>query len=172
MLGPVSSHTAAETRQVVASLRSQPNRWQGILETTHRTSRRYENNPRVRIRSSFRAICVRRRRRATTVSEGASPGGDLYLLAGLPGTGKYTIALALAALLSDQGQVVRVVDNHYLANPIFGLIDEDGVTPLPPDVRLRVRDVREAVTQTIEQISPRDWTVIFTHVLETPADLA
>src|SRR4051812_11808676 len=41
------------------SLRSEANqRWQGILETTHRTSRRYEQHPRVRIRSSFRAICV------------------------------------------------------------------------------------------------------------------
>ena len=30
---------------------------QGILETTHRTSKRYENNQRVRIRSSSRAIC-------------------------------------------------------------------------------------------------------------------
>ena len=41
------------------SLRSEANqRWQGILETTHRTSRRYEQHPRVRIRSSFRALCV------------------------------------------------------------------------------------------------------------------
>ena len=39
------------------SVRSKANqRWQGILETTHRTSRRYEQHPRVRIRSSFRAI--------------------------------------------------------------------------------------------------------------------
>jgi hypothetical protein len=34
----------------------------GILETTHRTSRRYEQHPRVRIRSSFRAVCAPRTR--------------------------------------------------------------------------------------------------------------
>ena len=45
MLGPVSSHAAAEIRWAACSLESQPTRWQGILETTHRTSRRYEQNP-------------------------------------------------------------------------------------------------------------------------------
>ncbi len=42
------------------SLRSEANqRWQGILKTTHRTSRRYEQHPRVCTRSSFRAFCMR-----------------------------------------------------------------------------------------------------------------
>jgi hypothetical protein len=56
MLGPVSSHTAAETRQVVAFAQKPTRGQQGILETTHRTSRRYEHHPRVRITSSFTAI--------------------------------------------------------------------------------------------------------------------
>src|SRR3954452_13331340 len=60
MLGPVSSHAAAETRQVVASLGNQPTvaghsgDHPPDLETLRAT-------PRVRIRSSFRAICVRER---------------------------------------------------------------------------------------------------------------
>ena len=71
MLGPVSSHTAAETGRW--SLRSQANqRWQGILETTHRTPRRYEHRLRVRITSSFRAICVRARPRARSLCRGAT----------------------------------------------------------------------------------------------------
>jgi class 3 adenylate cyclase len=43
------------------AVRSKANRerWQGILETTRRTSRRYEPRPRVHITSSFRAICAR-----------------------------------------------------------------------------------------------------------------
>src|SRR5205823_15037303 len=43
------------------AVRSKANRerWQGILETTRRTSRRYEPRPRVCITSSFRAICAR-----------------------------------------------------------------------------------------------------------------
>src|SRR5215211_3770801 len=42
------------------AVRSKANRerWQGILETTRRTSRRYDPRPRVCITSSFRAICV------------------------------------------------------------------------------------------------------------------
>ena len=55
MLGPVSSHTAAETRKVVCSLESRPT-VAGHSGDHPRTSRRYEHRPRVRIRSSFRAI--------------------------------------------------------------------------------------------------------------------
>ncbi len=53
---PVSSHAAAKTRLAACSLTSQPRGWQGILETAHRTSRRYERTPRACITSSFRAI--------------------------------------------------------------------------------------------------------------------
>jgi len=38
--------------------KANPERWQGILGTTRRTSRRYEPRPRVRITSSFRAFLV------------------------------------------------------------------------------------------------------------------
>jgi tRNA uridine 5-carbamoylmethylation protein Kti12 len=96
---------------------------------------------------------------------------DVYLLVGLPGAGKYTIARALEALLTSRGCTVRVVDNHYMCNPIFRLVAEDGVTPLPAEVRERVREVRAAVTQTIESLSPGDWSFIFTHVVDTPNDL-
>src|SRR5204862_2081011 len=42
------------------AVRSKANRerWQGILETTRRTSRRYEPRPSDHITSSFRAICA------------------------------------------------------------------------------------------------------------------
>jgi len=43
----------------LAPLRSEANqRWQGILETTHRTSRLYEQTRRACITSSFRALCA------------------------------------------------------------------------------------------------------------------
>ena len=96
---------------------------------------------------------------------------DVYLLVGLPGAGKYTIARALEALLTSRGCTVRVVDNHYMCNPIFGLVAQDGVTPLPPEVWERVSEVRDAVAQTIERLSPADWSFIFTHVVDTPDDL-
>ena len=52
----------------------------------------------------------------------------LYLL-GFAGTGKLTIARAFARSVGAE-----VVDNHWINNPIFGLIDADGVSPLPDAV--------------------------------------
>ena len=49
----------------------------------------------------------------------------LYLL-GFAGTGKLTIARAFARSVG-----AKVVDNHWINNAIFGLIDPDGVSPLP-----------------------------------------
>lgn len=51
------------------------------------------------------------------------PPGTIYLSMGFPGTGKLTIARMLAHRLRDQGQEVRVIDNHFINNPIFGLIE-------------------------------------------------
>ena len=68
----------------------------------------------------------------------------LYLL-GFAGTGKLTIARAFARSVG-----AKVVDNHWINNPIFGLIDPDGVSPLPglePDrqgPRGRARNDRDA----------------------------
>jgi hypothetical protein len=57
---------------------------------------------------------------------------------------------------------VRVVDNHYINNPIFGLIGADGVTPLPREVWHRVREVAGAVLKTVEEQTPREWHLVFT----------
>ena len=99
-----------------------------------------------------------------------APAGDVYLLVGLAGVGKYTIALALERSLGARGDEVRLVDNHYTCNPIFGLIAQDGITPLPPTVLDRVGEIRETVARTIEAVSPTDWSFIFTHVIDGPAD--
>ena len=65
------------------AVRSKANRerWQGILETTHRTSRRYEQTRRACITSSFRAICARTRSPSDNRDEevGATLAGDDYL---------------------------------------------------------------------------------------------
>ena len=67
----------------------------------------------------------------------------LYLL-GFAGTGKLTIARAFARSVG-----AKVVDNHWINNPIFGLIDPDGVSPLPDAVWSQTAKVREAVLETI-----------------------
>jgi hypothetical protein len=53
----------------------------------------------------------------------------LFYLIGFAGVSKYTVAKALAALTG-----ARVVDNHTINNPIFGLIEQEGVKPLPPEI--------------------------------------
>jgi thymidylate kinase len=85
-------------------------------------------------------------------------GPAIYLLTGLPGTGKYTVARALERALAKEGEEVRLVDNHYLCNPIFGLIAEDGMTQLPGAVWERVDEISEAVLRTIETLSPAEWS--------------
>lgn len=94
-----------------------------------------------------------------------SAPGFCLLLAGLPGTGKHTVASALTRRLATTREV-RLVDNHYVANPVLGLVAQDGLSPLPAEVWDRVGDVRQAVLRTIERLSPLDWSMVFT------ADLA
>jgi energy-coupling factor transporter ATP-binding protein EcfA2 len=90
-----------------------------------------------------------------------SAPGLCLLLAGLPGIGKRTIASALAGRLSSTGEV-RLVDNHYIANPVLGVVEQDGLTPLPREVWERVADVRAAVLQAIERLAPAHWSFVFT----------
>jgi predicted kinase len=81
----------------------------------------------------------------------------IYLV-GFAGTGKLTIAQALARLVD-----AKVVDNHWINNPIFGLIDADGVTPLPATVWDQVAKVREAVLETIATLASPTTNFILTH---------
>ena len=88
----------------------------------------------------------------------------ILCLMGPGGVGKLTIGRLVAERLG-----CRLVDNHYWLNPIFGLIEQDGVTPLPKIVWPLVEQVREAVFKTIATVSPPDWGFVFTHQV-TAAD--
>jgi len=88
---------------------------------------------------------------------------DVYLILGFPGVGKYTVAKALCSAMEDRGHVVRLVDNHYVTNPVFGVIPVDGETPLPPRVWDLVGAVRNAVLTAIEELSDPTWTFVFTN---------
>jgi hypothetical protein len=94
-------------------------------------------------------------------------------LIGYPAVGKYTIAKAVALLAERQGDRYVVLDNHHTSNVIFAALDVDGIRQLPPTVWDRVREVREALLRTIEELSPREWSFIFTNVLteRDPSDV-
>ncbi len=92
---------------------------------------------------------------------------DVYVLLGYPGTGKYTVAKALADEFASRGVVGKVVDNHHMNNPIFEVVLADGVTPLPDRLWDLVEQVRDAVLTAIEECAPAECTYIFTNfVLE------
>jgi hypothetical protein len=69
-------------------------------------------------------------------------------LVGFSGAGKLTVARELAVPLR-----ARVVDNHWINNPILGLLDNDRVTPFPTAVWDPVDKVRQVVLDTIATLS-------------------
>src|SRR5215510_3462096 len=89
-----------------------------------------------------------------------------FYLIGPPGVGKYTVGKIIAERTG-----AKLVDNHYAINPIFGLIEQDGWTPVPAEVWPQVGKVRSAVLETIATVSPRDWNFVFTHAAsDDPSD--
>jgi hypothetical protein len=92
----------------------------------------------------------------------------IVLLIGFAGTGKYTIGRELCERTG-----ARLIDNHLINNPIFTVVNADGVTPLPPRVWDRVKEVRAAVYEAIRELSPPELGFVFTMELResNPADL-
>ena len=82
----------------------------------------------------------------------------MVYLVGFSGTGKLTVARELALLLK-----ARVVDNHWINNPILALIDSDRVTPFPEGVWDQIAKVRQAVLDTIATLSAAESNFIMTH---------
>ncbi|PDS78204.1 chloramphenicol phosphotransferase [Rhizobium sp. L43] len=75
----------------------------------------------------------------------------------MPGVGKLTIAQELSAMVS-----AKIVDNHWINNPILRLLDEDGTASLPKGVWEFTGRVRQAVLDAIIAYAPSA-NFIFTH---------
>jgi predicted kinase len=84
----------------------------------------------------------------------------LVYLIGFAGVGRLTTAQKLAYLLD-----ARIVDNHWINNPIFRLFDNDRVTPLPASVWEQTRKVRAAVLETIATLGAPHANFILTNSL-------
>ena len=100
-----------------------------------------------------------------------SPSAIVHLI-GHPGVGKYTVAKALVAASADRGSRVVLMDNHATGNLILSILEP--VDPIPSVVWDRVGEVREVVYRTIADMSPPEWSFVFTNVLvaDDPGDRA
>ena len=83
----------------------------------------------------------------------------LYLI-GFAGTGKLTIAHAILARAP-----FLLVDNHFINNVVFRLIDTDGKSPLPPRVWENVRKVRAIVFDTLRELAQPARNFVLTNQL-------
>lgn len=80
----------------------------------------------------------------------------LYLI-GFAGTGKYTIAKEIAK------SGYKIVDNQLINNPIFSLLDLDGITPIPEKAWASIEGIRKAVLNFVSQDQKSNY--VFTNEL-------
>jgi hypothetical protein len=98
------------------------------------------------------------------------PPPAVYQLLGFPGTGKYTVAKELTHQLVAAGRTAKLLDNHATANLIFDVV--------PPAERLsspsmaHIGTIRRAVLTAIEELSPPDWSFVFTNWIPPTSTLA
>jgi len=81
----------------------------------------------------------------------------IIVLIGFAGTGKYTIGRELCERTG-----AKLIDNHLINNPIFKVVDADGIRPLPPGVWDKVKTIRAIVYDSIRELSPPDLSFVFT----------
>ena len=90
----------------------------------------------------------------------------LVYLIGHQGVGKLTVARSLCKLTG-----ASLVDNHLIANVVFGVIGADGKTPLPPRTWDLVERVREVAFAAMEELAPARLSYVLTNNLDdTPGD--
>lgn len=89
----------------------------------------------------------------------------IVYLVGPPGVGKMTIGTIVADALQ-----ARLIHNHVWLNPIFALVAQDGVTPLPPKVWSLTDEVRRAVFEAARVLTPASWNLVFTHAAVGQSD--
>lgn len=86
-------------------------------------------------------------------------------LLGFPGVGKYSIAAGLTRLAEEDGDRLVLVDNHLSSNVVLSVVEADENGHLPDGVWDRVGEIREVLYSSIEELSPPEWSFVFTNVL-------
>jgi len=88
-------------------------------------------------------------------------------LLGYPGTGKYTVAKELVRLMEEAGRPARLLDNHASANLVLSLVPRP-TRGIPDDVMARIDQVRDTVFDTLVELTPREWCIVFTNAPPIP----
>ena len=101
----------------------------------------------------MRVIC----KKYKTTAPMKPPNTTAIYLIGKPGTGKYTISKELA----KDGYVI--CDNQLVNNPIFALLNYDGLMPVPENAWNAIARIRNVVFDFIA--NERDKSYVFTNVL-------
>ena len=81
----------------------------------------------------------------------------IIVLIGFAGTGKYTIGRELCEQTG-----AKLIHNHLINNPIFQVVDADGIKQLPFGVWNKVKAVRAIVYEAIRELSPPELSFVFT----------
>lgn len=82
-----------------------------------------------------------------------------------------TVRLALAQeIVALTG--AKIVDSQAIYEPIFPLLASSKIPDIPDAAWDQVDVVRGAILKTIETLSPKDWSFVFTHAgFDIPADI-
>jgi hypothetical protein len=97
---------------------------------------------------------------SSCLSENVCMNNVILYLIGFAGTGKLTIANAIL-----ERSPFLLVDNHFINNIVFRLIDTDGNGPLPPRVWKNVGKIRSIVFDTMRYLSKPGRNFVLTNEL-------
>lgn len=89
----------------------------------------------------------------------------IYII-GYPASGKYTAAKHICAAHSG----FKLIDNHLINNPVFNVIPIDGKTKLPDIIWDQTDKIRNVVLETIQILSPPEFSFVFTNCLYDNVD--
>jgi hypothetical protein len=87
----------------------------------------------------------------------------VYQLLGFPGTGKYTVAKAMVALLEARGEPAALLDNHATANLVWSLVPIEH--RFDPAVMGHILKVRIALMDAVREITGPAHSIVFTNFL-------
>ena len=91
----------------------------------------------------------------------------IVVLIGFAGTGKYTIGRELCRRTG-----AKLIDSHLINNPVFSVLNVDGITPLPAGIWDKLKELRRITYEAIRELSPPEMSFVFTLELRAnnPAD--